>query len=249
VTTRSASLARIAIVCALASVAAFAQGGPPLITNDTGTPGDGHWEINFAAATGARTQSGWDIDAPNIDINYGYGERIQLSVTLPWSHRREAGRWTSGAGDLEFAARWRFIDQEKAGVSVAIQPGWSGSWSTRAQRKGLASADDTFSLPLQIAREFGATAAGIELRRNFVAHAPDEWQAGAFVAHDCPNRIQCLAEINTTWTDTGPQTLLNLGLRRPLSEHVILLLSAGRELSHGEDRQQLLFYAGVQFLR
>jgi hypothetical protein len=239
----------IVAICALAPATAFAQGGPPLITNDTGTPGDGHWEINFAAATGARTHSGWDIDAPNIDINYGYGERIQLSVTLPWTHRRVDGAWTSGMGDVEFAARWRFIDQDKAGVSVAIQPGWAGSWSSSAQRKGLASADDTFSLPLQIAREFGKTTAGIELRRNFIAHAPDEWQAGMFVAHEARSKIEWLAEINTTWTDAGPQALLNLGLRKPLSEHLVLLLSAGREISRSEDRQQLLFYAGVQLLR
>jgi len=28
--------------------AVLAQGGPPLITDDPGTPGDGKWEINLA---------------------------------------------------------------------------------------------------------------------------------------------------------------------------------------------------------
>jgi hypothetical protein len=33
---------------------AFAQGGPPLITDDPDTPGPGHWEINIAGGTGLK---------------------------------------------------------------------------------------------------------------------------------------------------------------------------------------------------
>jgi len=40
---------RIALLLLLmASACAHAQGGPPMLTDDPGTPGDGKWEVNIA---------------------------------------------------------------------------------------------------------------------------------------------------------------------------------------------------------
>jgi len=42
-------VAAIAVVPCLCPVPwSFAQGGPPMLTDDPGTPGSGAWEINFA---------------------------------------------------------------------------------------------------------------------------------------------------------------------------------------------------------
>jgi len=40
----------IAVFAACAARAAFGQGGPPMITDDPGTPGPGKWENNIAIA-------------------------------------------------------------------------------------------------------------------------------------------------------------------------------------------------------
>ncbi|MFS8063995.1 MAG: hypothetical protein ACMG5Z_05340 [Luteimonas sp.] len=238
------------MLLALVPVAARCQGGPPLITNDPDTPGDGHWEINLAA-TGARAAGTWQFAIPDIDVNYGLGERIQLSLHAPWMHLRDnGGGWSAGLGAIELAARWRFLDQEQAGVSVAIQPHWASSWSTAAVRRGLAPAGDEFALPVQVAHDFGTAVVGVEVGRNFLEHERDDEQAGLFMARDCPAQLQCLAELNTTWPATdNATTLLNLGLRRPVGEHLVVLASAGCELGGGTERQKLLFYLGVQLLR
>jgi hypothetical protein len=55
------------------------QGGPPMITDDPGTPGPGKFEINLAIAF-ERRPSEVAFDAPAIDINYGVGENIQLTL-------------------------------------------------------------------------------------------------------------------------------------------------------------------------
>ncbi len=56
---------------------ARAQGGPPFITDDPGTPGNHHWEINFGwIANHNPGQSYYEI--PDVDLNYGWGDRIQL---------------------------------------------------------------------------------------------------------------------------------------------------------------------------
>jgi hypothetical protein len=109
-----------------------AQAGPPLITNDPDTPGDGNWEINLAAA-GAHSRKNWGVAAPDLDINYGLGEHIQLSMHVPWNHQHDAsGQWQSGVGAVELAIRWRFVDEEKAGFSMAIQPHWISSGTDAA---------------------------------------------------------------------------------------------------------------------
>ena len=102
----------------LASVTTNAWAGPPLITNDPDTPGAGAWEINVAAA-GLHVGDAWDIDAPDVDINRGVGDRVQLSLHAPWSHRDTHGNWMAGGGAAEFGVRWRFLDQLESGVSVA----------------------------------------------------------------------------------------------------------------------------------
>ena len=65
----------------IASVAriAFGQGGPPMITDDPGTPGNGKWENNLAIIIGHRPNE-TSIDLPEIDLNYGVGDQIQLTL-------------------------------------------------------------------------------------------------------------------------------------------------------------------------
>ena len=43
----SLSLVAVAAHVLLFATPAYAQGGPPLITDDPGTPGNGKWEINI----------------------------------------------------------------------------------------------------------------------------------------------------------------------------------------------------------
>jgi len=65
------------IVCL--TVAAFtgprparADAGPPFLTNDPGTPGNGNWEINIAAMqTTTPGVSSWQL--PRLKVNYGLG--------------------------------------------------------------------------------------------------------------------------------------------------------------------------------
>ena len=52
---------------------AHAQGGPPMITDDPETPGNGKFEINLAVAFERRPHE-ISLDVPAIDINYGWGD-------------------------------------------------------------------------------------------------------------------------------------------------------------------------------
>jgi hypothetical protein len=67
------------LVCALRG---FAQAGPPFRTDDPETPGNKHWEINFGWI-GNRNPAAGQYQVPDVDINYGLGDRIQLKYELP----------------------------------------------------------------------------------------------------------------------------------------------------------------------
>ncbi len=62
---------------------ACAQGGPPYYTNDPGTPGPRNWEINLGYMPFLySTQS--VAHTPDVDINFGIGDRIQLTYENAW---------------------------------------------------------------------------------------------------------------------------------------------------------------------
>ena len=84
----------------VASVAriAFGQGGPPMITDDPGTPGNAKWENNFAIIFEHRPNE-TSTDMPEIDLNYGVGEHIQLTLqNAPVLLKRSGHGLIGGAG-------------------------------------------------------------------------------------------------------------------------------------------------------
>jgi len=80
---------------------AFGQGGPPMITDDPGTPGNGKWENNFAIAFEHRPDE-TTYDVPAIDLNYGVGEHIQFTLqTGPVLLKRSGNGLIGGLGATE----------------------------------------------------------------------------------------------------------------------------------------------------
>ncbi|HUP21421.1 MAG TPA: hypothetical protein VNB06_00600 [Thermoanaerobaculia bacterium] len=76
---RAASLAAVMI---FAGDPARSVGGPPLVTEGPGTPGPGVWEIKFAAVL-EDSEASRLLAAPVLDLNYGWGERVQLKLEIP----------------------------------------------------------------------------------------------------------------------------------------------------------------------
>jgi hypothetical protein len=113
-----------AIVLALAvlpTAAAHAQGGPPFRTDDPETPGNRHWEINFGWI-GDRNPAAGAYQVPDFDINYGFGDRIQLKYEIPIAVEEirpqpatstepaVPGNVNSGLGESLLGIKWRFYE-------------------------------------------------------------------------------------------------------------------------------------------
>src|ERR1700722_7772838 len=102
------------LLVALLPLSAFAQGGPPMVTDDPGTPGDKHWEINIAGLLDSNADKSL-LQFPYFDVNYGWGERIQLKLETGWVILRGDGPQTrNGADTILAGVKWRFVDEDQA---------------------------------------------------------------------------------------------------------------------------------------
>lgn len=234
-----------AIVAAL-----LAQGGPPLLTDDPGTPGDGHSEFNVAF-TVEKFRHETLFEAPLLDFNYGVGERIQLKVELPWLLQYDnPGPDASGLGNALFGFKYRFLDQDQEWVDVSFYPQTELRTNPHSRKTGLVGEGLSLLLPVQAARDFGPIAVNVELGYLLVEEDEDAWVWGVALAHDVVEGVELLGEVHGvtgTRFDHG-ELVWNIGGRIKLSELNTILVSAGRGI-RGEARSEpeLLAYLGLQF--
>jgi hypothetical protein len=228
---------------------AFAQGGPPMITDDPGTPGDGKFEINLAIAFEHRPNE-TSFDAPAIDINYGVGDRIQLTLQGgPVVLKRSDHGAIGGLGGTEAAVKWRFIDDEKTGVTMSMFPRVIFNISQSAARRGLADDGTRFQIPLQFAKAFSGWDLDLEFGPLVGTVGPGQWLYGAVVGKDLSKTTTLMAELHgTSRTNFSDDVLTaNFGIRHEINKHCIFIGSLGHEL-RSPDPRALIGYAGVQLL-
>src|SRR6478752_3448504 len=143
------------MLVASAARIALGQGGRPMITDDPGTPCNGKWENNFAITFEHRPdETGYEV--PAIDLNYGVGEHIQLTLqTAPVLLKRSGHGLIGGVGGTEAAVKWRFLDEEKSGFDVSMFPRVIFNITQSSFRRGLAEDGTRFQIPFEFAKTFG----------------------------------------------------------------------------------------------
>ncbi|HEX4631485.1 MAG TPA: hypothetical protein VH188_11035 [Chthoniobacterales bacterium] len=225
------------------------QGGPPMITDDPGTPGNGKFEINLALAFEHRPGETM-VDSPAIDINYGVGDRIQLTLQGgPVLLKRNDHGVIGGLGGTEAAVKWRFIDDQETGVTMSMFPRVLFNISRSAARRGLAEDGTRFQIPFQFAKAFSGFDLDLEWGPLVSTVGPSEWLYGIVLGKDVSKTTTLMAELHgTSRTNFSDDVLtLNFGIRQKLNDHCIFIGSLGHELRSPEARA-LIGYAGVQLL-
>src|SRR5262245_55909107 len=181
-------------VLAIASARARAQGGPPMVTDDTGTPGNHNWEINVALALESRTGERL-YEAPLVDANYGLGERIQLKVELPWLVQDTAAKTLSGLGNALFGVKYRFLDETASGISLAVYPQVEVGLLDSSLEKGLVEDGTGAILPLLAQKSFGPVSADMELGPVVRTGQKPRWFGGLVLGGDISARLNLAAEV------------------------------------------------------
>ena len=233
---------------ALGAASARAEGGPPMLTDDTGTPGDGHWEINIAM----HTEHGGDVTTyqlPLADINYGIGERVQLKFEIPWviEHVRGQGH-ESGAGNSIAGVKWRFFDAGDDGWKMSVYPQVRSRFPVSGSP--LAESGVGYLLPFEVERKFGDWGVNVDFGRWFLPSGEDDtWIGGIAVGREVADGFELVGELHGERdAHSGRHELtLNFGTRWELSKRFTLLASVGTDLHNDLDQKaSSISYIGLQ---
>lgn len=226
-----------------------AQAGPPLITNDPGTPGPEQWEINLGIMPILR-QHEHDFQVPQLDFNYGVGNTIQLTLEVPYLLQTVPAPFHTGWSNAFPGVKWRFIDNWK-GWNASMFPQLETGGPSSSVRQALAARGTRFLLPFEIQRNLGPLELDFEAGYYFPFQGHNERIIGFAAGHQFSKRFELIGEIynDRAMGDLPHDTTWDLGGRYGFHKGLILLFMAGRSFNpSSSDQPTFLGYIGVQIL-
>jgi hypothetical protein len=221
-----------------------------MITDDPGTPGNGKWENNFAFTFEHRPDE-TAYDVPAIDLNYGVGDHIQLTLqTQPRLLRRSDHGLVGGLGGTEAAVKWRFFDEATSGFDMSMFPRVLFNVLHSSVRRGLADDGTRFQIPVQAAKTFGRLHVDAEFGPRASTVGRSEWLYGIVAGFEIAKPTMVMAELHdeSRMNFNRHVLTLNLGLHHEFTENYILIVSMGHELRSPDQPRALIGYFGMQFV-
>jgi hypothetical protein len=246
------------------------QGGPPFITDDPGTPGDRHWEINFGWIADHNPGAAY-YELPDIDMNYGWGDRIQFKYELPLAAATDQNNTTRAAlGESLVGIKWRPYEHHRAGepksdenmdFSLGTYPQASINNPTSAVRRGIVENGPQYYLPLEATTKVGPIYFNGEVGHWFGNKlVPSRWGRGLIAGHEFSARLELYSEIydlqDANRIGNVPkqrELTLDVGGRQTLDRegHLRLLFMGGRGIqavTRQNSEPSWIAYVGVQIL-
>jgi hypothetical protein len=262
--------ALIVLLPAVTAAAAHAQGGPPFITDDPGTPGNRQWEINVGWVANHNPGNAY-YQTPDIDINYGWGDRIQLKYEVPMAVYTDPNNTTHASlGDSFPGVKWRFFEHHTPGepksdenliYSFGTYPQVYINNPTSAVRRGIVETGPQYYLPIEYTAKVGWLSLDGEFGHWFGnRHIPSRWGRGLIAGREFNDRTEVYAEVydlqDANRIDGVPKQrafTLDVGGRQTLDKggHIRLLFLGGRaiqKVTRENSEPNWIAYLGVQFL-
>ena len=244
-------LLRIVLFLFLAASFAIAQGGPPYYTNDPGTPGNLNWEINFGCMPFLYSDQSVSY-VPDVDINFGVGDRIQLTYENAWLRVKDSSSSAKfGLGQSNPGVKWRFHEGGESGLSISMFPQFFLNNPNDAVRRGITPASDVFLFPLEFSEKLGPVDVNYEIGYQGVHKGPDGWLTGLVIGHDFTPKLEGDVEFYNqgTFHPSENQPTIDFGGRYKIHSPVIFLFMAGRSLEPARSNQySFVGYFGIQLL-
>lgn len=244
------SIAIVAILFAIGVSRAVAQGGPPMLTDDPGTPGNGKWEINLGW-TAEQSPGSTVFGAPQMDLNYGIGDRVEVTYFATYLRDEEDGVTKWGMSESEIAAKWRFIDGGDHTLQVSVYPEIDFlTPGSHSDRRGIADGNTTYVLPFEFQRDYDLVSVDVDCGHDF-GTGPDKdgWFGGLCLGKEVVKGWELDAEIHMN-ADEGinrTECIGNIATRIDLSDKFTLMFLLGRDL-HNQlgPKSTLMSYVGIQ---
>ncbi len=168
----------LAALCALSSVSAYAL--QPLNTDDAGTVGAGGNQIELSVTRERARQAGISGRDRTTEVPFSYTrgltETLDLSIGIGHLRNRPGfkdengatGKKTSGMGNTEIGAKWRFFENKDSETSLAIAPTLVLPVSKSRQADDLGTGRVSGSVALLLSQDvpFGAVHVNAGLGKN-----------------------------------------------------------------------------------
>lgn len=238
---------RCPLACAaiLALLSGTAMAGPPYVSDDPEPTDYQHYEI-YLFTNGMNARDGTS-GAAGIDFNYGGMPDLQLTAVAPIAYASPtAGSIVAGLGNVELAAKYRFLHQSEIGWDVAIFP--RVFLPTASARVGARHA--SLFLPLWLEKDWDKWSAfgggGCELNRG--GGSQNFCQAGWVLTRQILPNLQIGAEIVHQTADTKggrASTGLGVGVRYDINNNFHLLGYVGPGLQNTAETARYTWYASV----
>ena len=222
-----------------------ASAGPPFLNDDPQPTSRGHYETYFFAE-GAISRDGRD-GSGGIDFNYGAADDLQLTAVLPmaWATTGTAPS-AHGLGNIELAAKYKFLHQEDSGVDVAFFP----RVFLPAENGAVAQRHASLLLPLWLQHTWDAWSAfgggGCELNRG--GDSRDFCLFGLAVARQALKNLQVGMELYHQTPDAKGgrvSTDVNFGATYEIDPHLHLMGSIGKGVQNRAQTDRTIWYAAL----
>jgi hypothetical protein len=237
-------LAWSAVLLALARPACA---GPPFVSDDPEPTDYRHFEI-YLFDTGTTVRGGTS-GAAGLDFNYGGAPNLQLTAAFPIAYDRPSGgRAVIGPGNVELAAKYRFLHQESIGWDVAVFPRVflpSGTARLGEQHASLL-------LPIWVEKDWGrwSTFGGGGCVYNRGGDSRNFCQAGWVLTRQVLANLQVGAEISHRTADTKgglSTTAVGAGLRYDISDTYHVLAYASTGVQNAAETNRASWYTSFLF--
>lgn len=225
-------------------------GSPPMQTDDTETPGPNNWEINLVAI-GELSGGEHHVEAPLFDVNYGRGDTLQFKYEVPYVFARQEQPASGGdselvsargVGDSIFGVKYRFYDNNDTGLSFAIYP--QIQFRTPGGKRSVSDNRTVLILPVIMTREFEHSS--ITANIGLEASSDERRYFASFgVGRRLSDHVALLAEIAGTDLNAADEkrVLLNVGLRRKITDTQSISGSLGHDIFAGSDQHGQTYFS------
>jgi hypothetical protein len=228
--------------CMLVLSGGAALAGPPYLSDDPEPTDYQHFEI-YAYGQGTQTAAGV-AGASGIDFNYGGAPDLQLTAVLPLEYDE---RGKTGLGNVELAAKYKFLHQEDVGWDVAVFP--------RVFLPSISSLGDdhaAFSLPFWAQKDIGKWSmfGGGGCVLNATHTTQNYCFAGWAVTREVVEGLRLGVEIyhqGASDKDGNVSTDLGGGLAWDINENYHFLAYAGPGLENASATGRQDFYTAILF--
>jgi len=213
--------------------APFARGGPPFFTDDPEPVPVRHYEF-YLFSTLDRALDGYGVAGPAFEFNVGAAPNLQLHVVAPLQFAVPTdGTSSYGVGDVEFGAKYRFIEENGHRPQVGIFP--MVELPTGNGQRSLGNGQVWAKLPLWVQKSWGPWAS-YGGGGYIVNHAPG-MRNHPFLGWQLQRELNKKLTLGAEWFNPGRESLtsgdthiFNVGGIYNFNQNFSLLFTAGHSI-------------------